>query len=94
MPQIKKVSSTNKKELQLDIKVINGEREAYFGAIACANLLPMQKDALSIDIGGGSTELALINDKDVSNILSLNLGTVRLKELFCDKKTRIKRLNI
>lgn len=77
-----------KQELKLNIKIINGEKEAYLGAIACANLLPAQKNALSIDIGGGSTEFSLINDKDVSNILSLNLGTVRLKEMFCDEKNK------
>ena len=72
-------------KLKLNIKVISGEREAYFGAIACANLLPEQKDALSIDIGGGSTEFAFIDGKNVTNTLSLKLGTVRLKELFFDK---------
>ncbi len=79
-----------KKELKLNIKVIDGEKEAYLGAIACANLLPFQKNALSIDIGGGSTELSIINDKDVTNTLSLNLGTVRLKELFFDTNTKDK----
>jgi exopolyphosphatase / guanosine-5'-triphosphate,3'-diphosphate pyrophosphatase len=77
-----------KTELKLNIKIIDGEKEAYLGAIACANLLPTQKDALSIDIGGGSTEMALIDDKNVSNTLSLNLGTVRLKELFCDDRRK------
>ncbi len=77
-----------KKELKLNINIIDGEREAYLGAIACANLLPSQQNALSIDIGGGSTELSLINDKDVTNTLSLNLGTVRLKELFFDEKKK------
>jgi len=72
-------------KLKLNIKVISGEKEAYFGAIACANLLPQQKAALSIDIGGGSTEFAFIDTKNVSNTLSLKLGTVRLKELFFDK---------
>jgi exopolyphosphatase/guanosine-5'-triphosphate,3'-diphosphate pyrophosphatase len=72
-------------KLKLGIKVINGEKEAYFGAIACANLLPMQESALSIDIGGGSTEFSFISNKDVSNTLSLDLGTVRLKELYFDK---------
>ena len=75
-----------KKELKLNIKIIDGKREAYLGAIACANLLPPQQNALSIDIGGGSTELALIDEKSVTNTLSINLGTVRLKELFFDKK--------
>jgi exopolyphosphatase/guanosine-5'-triphosphate,3'-diphosphate pyrophosphatase len=72
-------------KLKLNIKVISGEKEAYFGAIACANLLPKQKSALSIDIGGGSTEFAFINESDVTHTLSLKLGTVRLKELFFDK---------
>ncbi|WP_373000494.1 Ppx/GppA phosphatase family protein [Sulfurimonas sp.] len=87
-PNKKKFLQRVKKELKLNIKIINGEREAYLGAIACANLLPSQKDALSIDIGGGSTEMALINDKNVSNTLSINLGTVRMKELFCDEKKK------
>jgi len=73
-------------KLKLNIKVIDGEKESYFGAIACANLLPKQNNALSVDIGGGSTEFAIINDKNVSNTISLDLGTVRLKELFFDKQ--------
>jgi len=73
-----------KQKLKLNIKIISGEKEAYFGAIACANLLPQQHNALSIDIGGGSTELAYIDKNNVSHPLSLKLGTVRLKELYFD----------
>jgi exopolyphosphatase/guanosine-5'-triphosphate,3'-diphosphate pyrophosphatase len=73
-----------KDKLKLNIKIISGEKEAYFGAIACANLLPQQQNALSIDIGGGSTELAYINGDNVSHTISLALGTVRLKELYFD----------
>lgn len=72
-------------ELKLNIKIIDGIKESYYGAIACANLLPSQTNALSIDIGGGSTEFSIINQKEVSNTLSTKLGTVRLKELFFDK---------
>ncbi|WP_457747277.1 Ppx/GppA phosphatase family protein [Sulfurimonas sp.] len=71
-------------KLHLKIKIISGEKEAYFGAIACANLLPKQHNAMSIDIGGGSTEISFIDNNNVSNTLSLKLGTVRLKELFFD----------
>lgn len=74
-----------RRELKLNIKVISGEKEAYYGAIACANLLPQQESALSIDIGGGSTEFSIINRDSVSHTISLKLGTVRLKELFFDK---------
>jgi len=73
-----------KQNLKLNIKIISGEKEAYFGAIACANLLPQQRNALSIDIGGGSTEVAYIDKDNVSHPLSLKLGTVRLKELYFD----------
>ncbi|MBL0707574.1 MAG: Ppx/GppA family phosphatase [Sulfurimonas sp.] len=85
-PNKKEFISRVKKELNLNIKVIDGQREAYLGGIACANLLPSQKNAISIDIGGGSTELALIDDKDISGTFSINLGTIRIKELFFDSK--------
>lgn len=75
-------------ELGLKIKVINGNKEAYLGGIAAANLLPIE-DAVTIDIGGGSTDLALIEKKRVKSLFSLNIGTVRLKELFFDKKMPI-----
>ena len=84
-PNKKEFLDRVKKELKLNIKIIDGEKEAYLGAIACANLLPTQQNALSIDIGGGSTELALIDGNSVNKTISLNLGTVRLKELFFDK---------
>ena len=72
-----------KKELGLNIKVIDGQREAYLGGIAAANLLYIDS-ALTVDIGGGSTELALYENKKVTKTISLNIGTVRLKELFFD----------
>ncbi len=72
-----------KKELGLNIKVISGEKEAYLGGIACANLLAKQ-DAMTLDIGGGSTEYACIENAKVTDADSLDLGTVRLKELFFD----------
>ena len=75
--------------LKLNIKIIDGQKEAYFGAIACANLLPKQKNSCSIDIGGGSTEFAIINETNISHTLSLNIGTLRVKELFLDKNNLI-----
>jgi exopolyphosphatase/guanosine-5'-triphosphate,3'-diphosphate pyrophosphatase len=73
-----------KKELDLDIEIIDGQKEALFGAIAAQNLLPI-KDGITIDIGGGSSDLALLKDSKIVATYSLNLGTVRLKELFFDK---------
>jgi len=73
-----------KKELGINIKVIDGDKEAFYGGVAAANLL-YEKNGVTIDIGGGSTEFAFINNKKIENTISLRLGTVRLKELFFDK---------
>ncbi len=69
------------KELGLSIKVIDGEKEAYYGAVATSNLLHV-KDYMSIDIGGGSTEFCSIKEGRIEQYFSLNIGTVRLKELY------------
>ncbi|OQX74483.1 MAG: hypothetical protein B6D59_02245 [Campylobacteraceae bacterium 4484_4] len=74
------------RELKLNIRVIDGDREAWYGALAAATLLPLMTRAVTIDIGGGSTELALIEEGEIKETLSLDIGTVRIKELFFDKK--------
>ncbi|PAF46868.1 guanosine polyphosphate pyrophosphohydrolase [Helicobacter sp. 12S02232-10] len=73
----------------IQIKVIDGQREAFYGGIACANL-SHKKDGITIDIGGGSTECAFIKEGRISDLVSLNIGTIRLKELFFDKKEDLK----
>ena len=70
-------------ELGLSIKIIDGEKEARYGAISALNLLPIT-EGISIDIGGGSSDMALIKGGRIVQTYSLNLGTVRLKELFFD----------
>lgn len=72
-------------EHSLSIKVIEGEKEAYYGGIACANLLP-KINAIAVDVGGGSSEFALLHEGKVTQTISLNIGTVRLKELFMDNE--------
>jgi len=71
-------------ELGLTIEIIDGKQEATYGALAALNLLPIT-EGMTIDIGGGSADLALIRENQIVESFSLNLGTVRLKELFFDK---------
>ncbi len=73
------------RELKLNIKIIDGQQEAYFGAVAAMNLLEPLESFTTIDIGGGSTELSFVQEGKILETLSLDLGTVRLKELFFDK---------
>lgn len=77
------------KELGLSINIIDGKQEAQFGAIAANNLLPI-RDGITIDIGGGSSDMALISHGKIVDSYSLNIGTVRIKELFFDKKSASK----
>lgn len=69
--------------LGVSISVIDGDAEAKLGAIAANNLLPIE-NAITIDIGGGSSDLARIEDNKIVETYSLNIGTVRIKELFMD----------
>lgn len=73
----------------INIKVIPGEQEALYGGVAAVNLLPLD-DGVTVDIGGGSTELALIRGGKIQETISFNLGTVRLKELFIDRNANIR----
>jgi len=72
-----------RQELNLSIKIIDGNEEAKLGAIAATNLLPIY-DAITIDIGGGSSDIALIHNGIIAQTYSLDIGTVRIKELFFD----------
>lgn len=72
------------REHNLSIKIISGEKEAYYGGMACANLLPNIPEAISVDVGGGSSEFTLLRNGKVEQLFSLNIGTVRIKELFFD----------
>ncbi|MDM5262987.1 Ppx/GppA phosphatase family protein [Sulfurovum sp. XTW-4] len=80
------------KELGLSIKVIDGNKEAKYGGIAAVNLLPIS-EGISIDIGGGSSDMTLIKHGYIVDTYSLDLGTVRLKELFFDKGVNPSEIN-
>lgn len=72
------------KELRLNIKVIDGKKEAYYGGVAALNLLDCH-NFVTVDIGGGSTEFAFVENQNIKETLSLNIGTVRIQELFFNK---------
>lgn len=83
-PNSKIFISRIKKDLGLNIKVIDGEKEAYYGGVAALNLLH-ENSFVTVDIGGGSTEFCFIKDGKIEKSISLNIGTVRIKELYFNK---------
>ena len=72
------------KDLGLNIKVIDGEKEAYYGGVAALNLLH-DDTFVTVDIGGGSTEFCFVKNGKIEKSISLNIGTVRIKELYFNK---------
>lgn len=82
--------NTLKQEHKLNIKILSGENEAYLSGFGAINLLPkLKNDAICMDIGGGSVELCFVRDNQIAKTFSLNLGTVRLKEMFKDKLNKL-----
>jgi len=65
----------------IDIQIISGEREAELDYLGAINTLDI-RDALLIDIGGGSAEFVLIKEREKINQVSLSFGSIDLKEKF------------
>lgn len=76
------------REVDLDVRVISGVEEARLIYLGVASGLHLGKRlALFIDIGGGSTELA-VGDQNAHRYLeSLPLGAIRLTTLFLPDET-------
>ena len=73
-----------RKEADLDVRVISGQEEArliYLG-VASGIELPAGKNALIMDIGGGSTELIVGDAERYAFLDSLRMGAIRLTQEF------------
>lgn len=70
-------------KLGFDIRVISGAEEAAYSFLAVSRGLALTgRELLVIDIGGGSSEFIRGNDGGVSQVLSVDVGSVRLTERF------------
>jgi exopolyphosphatase/guanosine-5'-triphosphate,3'-diphosphate pyrophosphatase len=72
-----------RQEAQLDIRVISGREEArliYLGVVSGIHI--GDRKVFCIDIGGGSTEIAVGNAQDYNHLDSFRLGAIRLANLY------------
>jgi exopolyphosphatase/guanosine-5'-triphosphate,3'-diphosphate pyrophosphatase len=68
-------------ELGIAIEVISGEQEARLTYLGLASgLQPLPERLVTVDIGGGSTDLAVGRLLDVDAALSLPVGAIRVTE--------------
>lgn len=75
-----KIIKLIKKETGISIDVITGNAESKLIMNAFLHLLPSQDTFLHVDVGGGSTELTLIQNNKALVSKSFNIGTVRARE--------------
>lgn len=72
-----------KRDLGLEVAIISGDEEARLTWIGARRDLDLgEADVLVVDLGGGSTELALGRGDEVARRRSLEIGSVRLTEQF------------
>jgi exopolyphosphatase/guanosine-5'-triphosphate,3'-diphosphate pyrophosphatase len=72
-----------RQDAQIDVRVISGQEEArliYLGVASGFHLEDRQ--AFFIDIGGGSTEIAIGGDRTYHYLDSFRLGAIRLSNLY------------
>ena len=65
----------------LNIEILSGEQEAYYGFLGMINTLDLQ-DGFLIDIGGGGTELTLFLNRAIVHSFSFPFGSVQLTKKF------------
>lgn len=65
------------------VRVLSGEEEAQCSYVGALSQLPF-RNAVCVDVGGGSTEIAHRGRNKIEGI-SINLGSVRLQERLNDK---------
>lgn len=75
-----KIIKQIKKETGVTIDVINGNTESKLIMNAFLHMLPKDSTFLHVDVGGGSTELTLIQENKAIVSKSFNIGTVRARE--------------
>lgn len=71
-----------KSKFDLDIELIDGDREAELIWKGIKQVCQIEENCLLMDIGGGSTEFIIANEDGIQWKMSYKLGASRLKENF------------
>ncbi|MGD6801691.1 exopolyphosphatase [Rossellomorea aquimaris] len=89
------IISAVKRETEMDIEILSEEQEAFYGYLAVISTTPADT-ALTIDIGGGSTEITFFEDRKLKQSHSYPFGVVSLKQQFIkgDSITEEERKNL
>lgn len=70
-----------REEVGIDVEIISGEREAYFGYLGVVNTIDA-KDFIQFDLGGASIEVSLVLNRKIKESVSVPLGAVTMTDKF------------
>ncbi|TYR95187.1 Ppx/GppA family phosphatase [Rossellomorea vietnamensis] len=89
------IISAVKRETGMNIEILSEEQEAFYGYLAVISSTPAET-ALTIDIGGGSTEITFFEERKLKESHSYPFGVVSLKQQFIkgDSITEEERKNL
>lgn len=72
----------------IEIEVISGTQEAYLLKLGVEAVIDLRRGrSLLVDVGGGSVEVVMVEDGQVSNADSYRLGALRMLEALRDSAT-------
>lgn len=72
-------------ETGIPFRVITGEEEARYGYLAVVNSLPFD-DGITVDVGGGSTEITYYQNRQLLHSVSVAQGAVSLTRKYLQKE--------
>jgi len=70
-----------KQKTGLQFEAISSQQETYYSYLGAVNTMNIQ-NFLMIDVGGASTEVALVKDRKLKEFTGLDFGAVTLSEMF------------
>jgi exopolyphosphatase/guanosine-5'-triphosphate,3'-diphosphate pyrophosphatase len=68
-------------ELGVEVRIISGEEEAWYGFLGAVHDLPVEHGVL-FDLGGGSMQVSHFQERTLGRSASLPLGSLRLSDAF------------
>ncbi|WP_010647908.1 Ppx/GppA family phosphatase [Oceanobacillus massiliensis] len=74
-------------EIGWDIRVLSEREEAFYGYLSVVNSTSIT-EGVTIDIGGGSTEITYFKDRILKHYHSFPFGALTLKEFFADNQSK------
>jgi exopolyphosphatase / guanosine-5'-triphosphate,3'-diphosphate pyrophosphatase len=70
-----------REELGVDVRIISGDEEAWYGFLGAVHGLPVEHGVL-FDMGGGSMQVSHFQERTLLRSVSLPLGSLRLSDAF------------